>query len=195
MQPHGAIDRSRGAAVLALLVTAFLTVVAVAAGGGNPAWADPEKCTINPETGECIEVPIPPGDPGDPDPGGGVCRDRDGSEVPCSKDGLSWWGSPHWCYAAPQDPQADPPRGHEDETGLWWSCKVGPTTVEVWWVVDGNAPVRSRCCGDPVESANPVRVGGREDRAAADLSHLHLVQELDVGRGGAVAHRVCEPAR
>ena len=64
MQPHGAVDRGRGAAVLALLVTAFLTVVAVVAGGGNPAWAHPENCPIDPATGECIEVPIP-GDPGD----------------------------------------------------------------------------------------------------------------------------------
>ena len=118
-----------------------------------PAWADPDDCTIDPETGECIEIDIP-GDPTDPDPGGGetVCRDQDGSEVPCSKDGLTWWGAPHYCYAAPQTPQTDPPRGHENETGLWWSCQTGAGSVAVWWVADGDAPV------DPVAVATTLKV-------------------------------------
>ena len=159
MQPNCALGRGRGAAVLLFLLTTFATGFAFVAGGESPAWADPEDCTVNPETGECIQITIPDDpDPDDPEPGDGqtVCRDKDGSEVPCSKDGLTWWGAPRWCYAAPEDPQSPPPRGHEDESGMWWTCQTGASgssaSFAVWWVADGNAPV------DPVVIANQLRV-------------------------------------
>ncbi len=146
-------------AVLAAIAAVAIVLIAAS----DRAWADgPEDCPPgtgwNPTLGACIQIEIPGGDPGNPDPGGGesVCRDQDGSEVPCSKDGLTWWGAPRFCYAAPESPQSPPPRGHEDETGLWWSCSTssgdGAGSGAVWWAPDGDAPV------DPVAVATTLKV-------------------------------------
>lgn len=149
-----------------LLVILLCAVVTL--GAALPGWADgedPPDCTINPLTGKCIEIDLPGGNPGGGDSGGGdtVCRDQDGSEVSCSKDGLTWWGAPHYCYAAPQTPQTRPPRGHENETGLWWSCQTGGS-VSVWWVADGNAPV------DPVAVATTLKVQIPYELANAEIA-------------------------
>ena len=118
----------------------------------------PGECAeYDPETGACIRWEIPgttaptPGNTGGTG-GSESCYDKDGTEVPCTKDGLTWWGSPHWCYAEPQNPQGPPPRGRENENGQWWTCQVGATSFAVWWVVDVNAPV------DPVAVATQLRV-------------------------------------
>lgn len=88
--------------------------------------------------------------------------------MPCTKDGLSWWGSPHWCYAEPDNPQGAPPRGHEDESGLWWTCQLagggGAANYAVWWVVDGNAPV------DPVAVATQLKVQIPYELADAEIA-------------------------
>lgn len=131
-------------------VLAALTLVSV--GPASTSWADgPGECEkYDPETGACIQWEIPgtpsptPGNPGDTG-GSASCHDKDGTEVPCTKDGLTWWGGPHWCYAEPQSPQGPPPRGHENENGQWWTCQTGASgtavSYAVWWVAGGPAPV------------------------------------------------------
>lgn len=154
-----------GAARLAFFCAVVLGGCMVPVTTVGRAFADgpgdcPEGTAWNPTLGACIQIEIPgdPGDPGGPDPGTGgtVCRDQSGGEVPCSKNGLSWWGSPHWCYAEPDNPQGPPPPGHEDDGGMWWTCMLtvgaGAGTAATWWVVDGNAPV------DPAAVAATLRV-------------------------------------
>lgn len=168
MRADSTVIRAITAAMSTLAVVTTLAAAAIllSAGGGAPAWADgPEDCPgqWDPEQGICIQVPIP-GTPGaTPNPtdntgGGGpaVCRDQDGREVPCTKNGLSWWGAPHWCYAEPQNPQNPPPRGHKNENGQWWTCQLDSNgtsaSFAVWWVPDGSAPV------DPAAIAQQLRV-------------------------------------
>lgn len=179
MRPDSAMTRGRCRAAVAVastlgVVTALVLAAAlIATGTSGPARADgPGDCPgqWDPEQEICIEVPLPPsespGSPGSPGDGGGepaVCRDQDGSVVPCSKNGMSWWGNPHWCYAAPQSPQPgpnDPVWEANDITpadGQFWSCTECPPgsttcTGQVWFVEGGEAPV------DPVAVANRLRV-------------------------------------
>ena len=158
MHSHRSVTRaSTGVfACLGLITSTAATALLLTAMSNQPAWADgPKNCPPgtgwNDQLGACIEITIPgddTGEPGeDPDPGGGVteCHDEDGSVVACTKDGMTWWGSPHYCYAEPQNPQGDPPRGHENEEGMWWSCEPdcagSNCSGEVWWVVGGAASV------------------------------------------------------
>lgn len=158
MRSHSAV---RSTATTLLSCLALVSAIATAAlllaiATTDRVWADgPEDCPEgtgwNEDLGACIQINIPGGEtpgPGEtPNPGTGatVCRDKDGSEVPCTKDGLTWWGSPHWCYAEPQQPQNPPPRGHENENGMWWTCQTGSSdtaaSYAVWWASGGAAPV------------------------------------------------------
>jgi len=181
-------DRTVIRAAVATLSTLSLTALVAAAmllstGGGSPARADgPEDCPgqWDLEQGICIQVPIPsesPGSSGSPgDNGGGpaVCRDQDGSEVPCSKNGLSWWGDPHWCYAEPQNPQPGPndpvweANNITPADGQFWTCTEcganSTCTGQVWWVENGTQPV------DPVAIANQLRVSLPYELADAKIA-------------------------
>jgi len=171
---RGALAAASTLAIVTLLAAA---VALLSPGGKSPAWADdPNDCPghWDPTTQHCITVTIP-GPTETPDPTGGtggggpaVCRDQDGTEVPCSKDGLSWWGAPHWCYAEPQDPQGPPPRGHENENGRWWTCQTGASgssaSFAVWWLEDGSAPV------DPVAVARQLKVSLPYELADAKIA-------------------------
>lgn len=91
----------------------------------------------DPEPGE-----DPPGDGGD-DGGTQGCRDEAGAEIPCSRDGLRWYGAPRFCYAGPQSPQNPPPAGFTADEGTWYECVLDSTgntgTLSVWWA-EGGAP-------------------------------------------------------
>jgi hypothetical protein len=164
------------ASALALVTATVVAALVVLTGASSPVRADdPEDCPgqWDPEHGICIQVPIPGTEtPGaTPTPGGGepaACRDKDGTEMPCTKNGLSWWGSPHWCYAEPQNPQSPPPRGHENENGQWWTCQTGASgssaSFAVWWVEDGSAPV------DPVAVATQLKVSLPYELADAKIA-------------------------
>jgi hypothetical protein len=142
------------------LVAAVLTaVMLVSVGPTSTSWADgPGECAeYDPKTGACIRWNIPgttPGTPGNTGGAGGEggCRDRDGSEVPCTKDGLTWWGEPRYCYAELMVPQMPPPAGQKQNEGQWWGCPTGTSSGLVWWVEDGEAPV------DPVAVATQLKV-------------------------------------
>ena len=158
MHANSTLTKAATAATSCLALVSAIAAAALllATSSSQSAWADgPEDCPPgtgwNATLGACIQIEIPgeetPGPGETPNPGGGetVCRDKDGSEVPCTKDGMTWWGSPHWCYAEPDDPQGPPPRGHEDENGMWWTCQTGASgtsvSFAVWWVSGGVAPV------------------------------------------------------
>lgn len=170
MRSNSSVIHAVFAAIGGLLLTAGVISVAPAAVllGSAPAWADPgdDDCPLDPVLGTCIDVTLPGTDtPGtEPGSGGGgdngsACRDKDGSEVPCSRNGMSWWGAPHWCYAAPDDPQLHPPAGKKADEGKWWSCQLdangGMAIVGVWWVDNGEEPTPPV---DPVAVANQLRV-------------------------------------
>lgn len=148
--------------VAATSTLAIVALIAVAgtllgAGGVTPAWADgPEDCPGNwdPTTQACIQVSIP-GPTQTPNPTGGTgggtdkCYDGD-TEVPCTKDGMSWFES-HLCYAAPMQPQ--PPAnhaawaGHTPAEGTIYMCSEsspmkGPCgSFDCWFVGGGLEPV------------------------------------------------------
>jgi len=185
MRPDLTVIRAAVATLstLGLVVALAAAAMLLSTGGGSPAWADgPEDCPgqWDPEQGICIQVPIPsesPGSSGSPGDGGGgpaVCRDQDGSEVPCSKNGLSWWGDPHWCYAEPQNPQPGPndpvweANNITPADGQFWTCTEcgGGTTCtgQVWWVENGSQPV------DPVAIANQLRVSLPYELADAKIA-------------------------
>lgn len=177
MRLNSAVIRAELAVLSTLgVVAALASATLLLAGTANgPAWAadGPEDCPPgtgwNPELGACIVINLPsqsPGQSGSPGDGGGTpaaCRDQAGTVMPCSKDGLSWWGSPHWCYAEPQNPQpaADDPAWAANNVtpadGQLWTCSECPAggttcTGQVWWVENGNQPV------DPVAVATQLKV-------------------------------------
>jgi hypothetical protein len=149
LRRHSAVVAMVTMSSVAMAVCAFF----IFSAAGTATADGPDDCpgTWDPRTQACIAVPIP-GPPEAPDPSTGpgsggpaLCRDKDGTEVPCVKDGLTWWGSPHWCYAEPDDPQSPPPRGRADETGTWWTCQTAASgnvaSFAVWWATGGQAPV------------------------------------------------------
>jgi hypothetical protein len=154
MHTHGAMSRSaRATASVVGTIGAILAGFLMVTAGNSSSWADgPEGCEVyDEETETCLKWTIPgatptvPGNTGEPGGGTAACHDKDGTEVPCTKDGLTWWGSPRWCYAEPQQPQNPPPRGHENENGMWWTCQTGASgnaaSYTVWWASGGAAPV------------------------------------------------------
>lgn len=151
----------RGTSAVVTVTAMVAATVLLWIGTSSPAWSDdPAECpgNWNPETQECIEVTIPGGEEGGGGNtgggggGGAVCQDRDGSEVPCTKDGLTWWGTPRYCYAEVMVPQMPPPAGQDADGGQWWGCPTGTSSGLVWWAEDGEEPV------DPVAVATQLRV-------------------------------------
>lgn len=158
MHGNSSVNRAALASLGALgLVSAVLASMFVLSLGSANSWADgPGECAeYDPKTGACIRWEFPGNTPGTPggtdDPGGGesVCRDRDGSEVPCTKDGLTWWGAPRYCYAEVMVPQLPPPAGQKAGEGQWWGCPMGADAGLLWWVENGEAA--------PVDGATVAR--------------------------------------
>jgi hypothetical protein len=177
MRRNSTVIRAALAAASTLGIAAALAgaMLLLAGTTGGPAWGDgPEDCppgsAWNPELGACIEIIIPsqspgvPGSPGDEGGGPAVCRDQDGSEVPCTKDALTWWGAPRYCYAEVMIPQMPPPPGQKAGEGQWWGCPTGTSSGLVWWVEDGEAPV------DPVTIATQLQVSLPYELANAKIA-------------------------
>lgn len=170
MRQDGTLTTSpaRGAVAVActLAIVALLAISGTLLGtrGGALAWADgPKECAeYDPSTGECIRWETPgsttstPGTTEGPDGGSQKCYDGD-VEVPCTKDGMSWFAS-HRCYAAPMQPQ--PPdnnpvwEGHTPAEGSIYGCSE-PQPI--------NGPCGSTDCFfvarvlDPVDGAEVAR--------------------------------------
>jgi len=125
--------------------------------------------------GICI-VATDPGSPGSPgDPGGGStgggdahCYDQSGAEVPCTKDGLSWFGAPHYCYGGVERPQGHPPAGKTADEGTWYECTLSSggnaETDEAWWV-EGATPT-------PPDPAQLARTKLKELPLVAPTIHM-----------------------
>lgn len=127
-----------------LLAGAMLTaLVVVAQISSDPMAAHAAECppgeSPQPIPGGgtiCIPVSSPgtPGDPGNGGSGGGGgsgCKGLSGQEIPCSRDGMSWYdGSTtggEGCYASPASPPAPPedpfwPAGEGPDTGALYDC-------------------------------------------------------------------------
>jgi hypothetical protein len=147
MRANGSVNRAALASLSVMgSVAAVLAAVLVSVGPTSTSWADgPGECVeYDKKTGACIRWEIPgttPDTPGNTGDTGGeaACRDRDGSEVPCTKDGLTWWGAPRYCYAEMMVPQMPPPQGQKAGEGQWWGCPTGTSSGLVWWVENGEA--------------------------------------------------------
>ena len=168
---------------LAGVVVAVVAAAAILTGGvaSGPAWADgPGDCPPgtgwNGDLGACIAITIPGQSPGSsPSSGGGgsapaECHNQDGSVVPCSKNGLSWWANPHWCYAEPQNPQptADDPvwaaNNITPADGQFWTCSTcaagsNTCTGQVWWVANGTQPVDPVAVATTLQATLPYELG------------------------------------
>ncbi|MDG4790181.1 hypothetical protein O7626_30390 [Micromonospora sp. WMMD1102] len=112
-------------ALAAVAVAVLVAVPAVAYADGGTGGVECSRGDPNPACDVNAGAPSRPGNPNGGNGGGrggdGTCRNPDGEEIPCERDGA--WAGPDGCYYGPTDPSPSTIEalgGQPDGEGGWY---------------------------------------------------------------------------